>query len=272
MTTAQESKTIQVGFFPPISSDGLSSFANTYNVSLGIIGNHSKGSKILDFASVYNIDTENTKGLQFAGVVNYSGCVDGMQFATINIAKRVNGVQFGVVNISKECDGVPIGLINVVAKGGKHSFEVFASEVFHTALSFKLGVPRFYTIFSAGAKYINTNNEYALGLGFGSHIDWNQKWGNHIELMAYSLTEDGAFQKNSTNMLVQLKAPITLRLVSGCHLTAGPSLNMTISDYKNPQTGVIGSAFTPNGVIWNNKSENTRLDFWAGFVVGIELL
>ncbi|MGL5318845.1 MAG: LA_2272 family surface repeat-containing protein [Bacteroidales bacterium] len=300
---AQESRErdFQLSFIAPFGTNGAQSHLTTNKVSVNILGGSSYGNTIFEFGGLYNVNTHQTKGFQFAGIANYSGNtekaaqfagitniaasgttpfqfagianvadeVTGLQFAGIaNVAKRVKGVQFGLFNYAEESDGVSIGLINIVKNGGKQEFEVSFSEALNTAVSFKLGTDKFYTIFSGGINYINIPVEYAAGLGFGTHIDWKKGWGNQIEAMGYALTEKGSFKTKGVNMLTQLKFTVSKEFAPHFKVFAGPVVNMTISDYVNPETGDIGSSLSPWSM-WKNDSGSTRLNGWVGFTAGV---
>lgn len=78
-----------------------------------------------------------------------------------------------------------IGLINIAKHRGKYEFEVSFSESINTAISFKIGTDKFYTIFSGGINYFLSIIEYAAGLGFGTNINWKKRWSNQIEIQAF---------------------------------------------------------------------------------------
>lgn len=234
----------------------------------GGILNAAGGVKGVQFAGVVN-GAKKVSGLQLSGIVNYSGEVKGVQIGgVVNIAKQLRGVQVGLINYAEESDGVSVGLINIVKNGGKREFEVAFSEALHTAVSFKLGTDRLYTIFSGGINYIDQPVEYAAGVGFGTHIHWKKDWGNQIELMGYALTENGSFKDMDLNMLTQLKFTVSKEITRYFKVFAGPVLNMTISKYVNPDTGVAGSSLSPWSM-WKSNSGSTRLNSWIGFSAGV---
>lgn len=239
--------------------DGLQ-FAGVANIAKNVDG--------VQFSGVTNT-AKNIDGLQFSGVANIAKNVDGLQLGgVVNIAKNVDGVQIGLINYSDTNDGLPIGLINIVKHGGKHELEVSFSEALNTAVSFKLGTDKLYTIFSGGVNYLNKPVEYAAGLGLGTHVNWKKGWGNQIELIGYSLTEKGSFENHCTNLLTQLKLTISKDISKKFKLFAGPVVNMTISDYRDPETGALGSSLSPWSM-WKNNSKDTRLNAWIGFAGGV---
>lgn len=301
MAQDNQERDFQLSFITPLGTNGMQSHLTTNKVSVNLLGGYSYGNTIFEFGGIYNVNSFLTKGLQFAGVANYSGYTEkAVQFAgvtniaaggstpfqlagianvanevtglqlsgIVNVAKRVKGVQFALFNYAEESDGVSVGLINIVKNGGKHEFEVSFSEALNTAVSFKLGTDKFYTIFSGGVNYINKPVEYAAGLGFGTHIDWKKGWGNQIEVMGYTLTEQGSFKNEELNMLTQLKFTVSKEFAPHFKAFAGPVVNMTISDCFNPETGVKGSSLSPWSM-WKNDSESTRLNGWIGFSAGV---
>lgn len=302
LASAQNNKerNFHLSLISPLGTNGIQSHLFTNKVSVNMLGGYSYSNTVVEFGGLYNVNTHLTKGAQFAGIANYSGEADrAAQFAGIlnmatdgmattqvggivniaedvsvqisgivNVAKRVKGVQIGLINIAEECsEGVSLGLISIVKHGGKHEFELSFSDAIHTAVNFKLGTDRLYTIFSGGVSYINTPVEYAAGLGLGTHLDWRKGWGNQIELMGYSITENGEFP-SGFNMLSQLKFIVSKQLAPHFSVFGGPVLNMTISDLVNPETGEIGSSLAPYAV-WEQICGKTILKAWVGFTAGV---
>ncbi|MGL5732049.1 MAG: hypothetical protein ACRCX5_13135 [Bacteroidales bacterium] len=296
-------RNFQFGVITPLGTNGVQSHRTINTVSVNLIGGYSYGNKAIELSPLYNIDIHLAKGLQLSGMINYSGnsynavqfaglinivkdgtvplqlsgvvnvakYVNGLQFATlVNIAKKNRGVQFALFNYAEESDGISFGLVNIVKRGGKHEFEISFSEAINTVVSFKLGTDKFYTIFSGGVSYINSPVEYAAGLGMGTHIEWRKGWGNQIEAMGYSLSEQGSLKNNGINMLTQLKLTISKQFAPHFKVFAGPTINMTISDYVNPETGAIGSSLAPWSM-WKTDRGRTRLNGWIGLTAGIRL-
>ena len=294
-------KNFQLSLVSPVGTNGMSSGQTTNKVSFNIVGGHSYANKNFEFGSVYNVNLNHTSGLQFAGVMNYTNesrkaaqfagvtnisqsgktpfqfagvlnvadKVTGLQFAgLVNVAKDVRGVQFGIINYSDTCSsGVPIGIFNIVKHGGKQEFEVGLSDAFNTYASFKLGVNRLYTIFSAGVNFFHSEPIYGVGMGFGTDILWkNTGWANQIEAVGYYVTEDGKF-RNGTNVLAQLKFTFSKQIRTHFKVFAGPTLNLTVSDHVNSETGAIGSSLKPYSIFHTNG--NTAVNGWVGFTAGV---
>ena len=232
------------------------------------VANISEDVEGLQAAGVANV-SEEVDGLQAAGVLNVGESVDGVQAAgVLNIAEDVEGVQLGLINIAESYkSGTPIGLISIVKEGGKSEFEVSLSEAIHTAVSYKIGTDHFYTIFSGGINYIGKTVNYAAGAGFGTHLDWQKGWGNQIEALCYTLSEEGKFRKG-LNLLTQLRLTASKEIAPHFKVFAGPVINLTISDYVNPDTKKVGSSLDPYS-LWENEGGKTTLRGWVGIAAGV---
>ena len=296
-----EERNFQLSLLSPLGTNGMNSGQIANKVSINLVGAHSYANKSFEFGSVYNVNLDHTSGFQFAGVVNHTKAsrnaaqfagvtniakngetpfqfagilnvadhVSGLQFAgVVNVAKEVRGVQFGIVNYADTCSGVPVGLFNIVKHGGKQEFEVGLSDAFNTYASFKLGVDRFYTIFSAGVNYLlHSEPIYGVGMGWGTDISWKKAgWANQIEAVGYYITEDGEFRLG-TNVLAQLKCTFSKQIQPHFKVFAGPIFNLTVSDYVNPETGVVGSTLKPYSIFHTN--EKTAVNGWVGFAAGV---
>lgn len=275
--SGKSEKSVQFAGISNIVKSGnvATQFAGVANIATGVQGiqlggvaNIANEIKGVQLSGVTNVAKE-VIGLQVSGITNIAKTVDGVQLSGIlNIADKVEGVQFGLINIAGESDGVSLGLINIVKKNGKQEFEVSFSEALNTSVSFKLGTDKFYTIFSGGINYWDKPVQYAAGLGFGSQFNWKKGWSNQIEVMGYTLTENKSFKLDGINMLTQIKLPVSYQFAERFKVFAGPTLNMTISQYINPETGILGSSLSPYSM-WKNKSDKTRLNGWIGFSAGV---
>lgn len=288
-----------MSFISPLGTNGMQSHKTINRISLNILGGHSYGNRAFELGGLYNINTHLTKGMQLSGIVNYSGKSYGaVQVAGVtniasqgdasvqisgiaNVAKGANvhisgilnttkhlkWLQIGLINYADSSDGVSIGLINIVKNGGKHEFEVSFSEALNTAVSFKLGTNRLYTIFSVGVNYLEKPLQYAYGLGFGTHQNWNKSWGSQVEAIGYQLSEDGEF-RDGLDLLTQLKFTVSKQFFNHFKIFAGPVLNLTISDYVNPKSGNRGSSLAPYSM-WARQIGATSLNSWVGFTAGV---
>lgn len=293
-------KFFQFGLFPPVSSNGASSGRTVNSVSVNLIGGYSAGTGIFELGGVWNASREYTKGLQVAGLLNYSGhsCnsvqisgfgnisasgdsplqiagllnvgknVNGLQLsAFLNVAETVSGVQIGLVNYMKDGErGVSIGLVNIAKHGGKYEFEVAFSEAINTLLSFRLGTDRFYTIFSGGINWFSGPVEYAVGIGFGTDIKWRKRWSNQIEVQAFGLSRDRKLTGDAVNSIIQLRLPFCKEFARHFKVFAGPTVNLHL---QSPDaSGNTGPAPVPWSM-WSARLNDLHASGWIGLSAGL---
>ena len=259
----------QFGLFPPISSNGTNSGKTVNSVSINLLGGYSAGTRIFELGGIWNASREYTKGLQIAGLMNVGGHVNGLQLsALVNVAKSVNGVQIGLVNyMGNGENGVSIGLINIAKHGGKYEFEVSFSDAINTLLSFRLGTDRFYTIFSGGVNYFFSPLEYAVGLGFGTSIDWKKRWSNQIEIQAFGISNEQKLTTNGTiNSIIQLRLPVCKEFAKHFKVFAGPAINLALQG-----TGTDGTALPSPApwTMWKGQWEDMQAEGWIGLSAGL---
>lgn len=288
----------QFGFIPPISSNGMNSAKTINAISVNLIGGYSAGNKIFELGGAWNASRDYTKGIQIAGLLNYSGNsdnsvqisglgniatsgksplqigglfnvadrVNGVQLSgLVNVAKKVKGVQIGLINYMEDGgDGVSIGLINVAKRGGKYEFEVSFSEAMNTMFSFRIGTDRFYTIFSGGINYFFSSLEYAIGLGFGTSIDWRKNWSNQFEIQAFAISHEKEITNNSTNNIIQMRFPFCKEFGKHFKLFAGPTLNIGLQEAE-----IAESARLSQWAMWSSKWNGLDISGWIGLSAGL---
>lgn len=299
LSAGENEKLFQFGLFPPISSNGMDSGKTVNGISVNLIGGYSAGNRIFDLGGFWNASKEFTKGVQVAGILNYSGCsynaaqiggfaniaasgssslqlagllnvgdnVSGLQISALaNVAKTVSGVQFGLINYMEDGEeGVSIGLINIAKYGGKYEFEVSFSESVNTAVSFRFGTDRFYTILSGGVSYFFSDIEYAVGLGFGTGVDWKRRWSNQIEIQAFGVSSGHKFTGSSAGSIIQLRLPVCKEFAKHFKIFAGPTINLGLQ--RSDASGNDRSALAP-WTMWKAGWGNMLAAGWVGLSGG----
>ena len=242
------------------------------------------------FAGIFNI--ANKTGAQFSGIFNhgdtahfqaagiwntakqtkcqFSGIANRAQESYCQIAGIVNitkkgGFQMGLINVRDTVDGVSLGLINIVKHGGVLEAGIEAGEFVHTALTFRSGVPRLYSIISVGYNY--TDNFFAVGSGLGTSFKLVGNLGLNLELAYATLYNTKSVRFNRTfSSLVQLSPVLNYRFAKHFKMYLGPTLNFLIqnrrSTIKVPYSIYHG---TIAGPIYNYP-----FDIWIGVVGGIK--
>ncbi len=156
----------------------LAGFTNAYN---GV----ARGFMLAGFG---NFAKELVQGTQFAGFMNTANYIQGLQVAGfLNVARRVEGLQLGFINLSDTISGLPIGFLSITRKGGLRRFELGASDALITNLSFNIGVPAFYNIFSIGHLPLHDELRWATGYGIGTNIELAEDRRLQLELHGYQL-------------------------------------------------------------------------------------
>jgi hypothetical protein len=240
------------------SNEGLqiSGFAN--------ISKQSPGEQISGFI---NVSTDSLAGFQMSGFANIDkGDLKGPQIAGFfNYAKTIEAPQIGLFNYSDSVKrGVPIGFISVVKKGGLHELEISSSETLYGIVSFKIGIPAFYNIFSIGA--ISKNNELTWGWGYGVGTlhPLNEKWKLAVEIISYHLNED-EWHTDKLNLHNKLQAKFKREIANGIQLFGGISWNANITDAKKDGKMYIA----PWKVFDRTVSGKTNVIMYPGFSAGI---
>ena len=248
---------------------------------LNLTGDKAAGAQIAGFA---NLVAGNNNGLQISGFSNISaGKVNGTQIAGfaniatdevegvqvsgfVNMARKVKGTQIGFVNIADTVEGASIGFLSLVRKG-YHTLELNVTESMFTTAALKIGTQRFYNIFTAGIQPVD-DLRWGVGYGIGTMVPFSNRLSMNFDLTAYHINERG-YWTITVNEYGKLNANLNVKLAEHLTITAGPSLNIMVSDYRNKDANTVGSGFPPYDFYnhTNGYGYNTRM--WAGANVGI---
>ncbi len=252
-----------------IQAAGIANYAHEIQgAQLGGITNFAlKNVQGIQIAGIVNAG-KSVKGAQIAGVVNATEKIEGVQIAGIvNVARKVNGIQLGVINVADSISsGVPIGVVSFV-RNGFNEFEIGFSEGFNTYGAFKLGVHKFYNIFSIGTQFLN-NFRWGLGYGIGTHLANTEKYKMNLEVISYHINEGSSWTKDY-NALEQIKFTYAGVINQHTDFFVGPTFNLMVSKYAGSD-GKKGSEFAPYHFT-NHMSGNSNLKFWMGLTAGLRI-
>lgn len=236
----------------------------------GLININQNRMKGVQSAGLLNQQSASFEGLQVAGLMNNSEeHFKGVQIAgLLNKVKILSGVQIGIINIADTIEkGIPIGILNIV-KDGYSAFEVETSESFYGSINYKLGVQRFYSIFSVAYKEQDGMPFWAPGFGFGTFIPISQKAGINIDAISYHVNED-EWWTNYQNQLNKLKINGSWHFGRRMAVYGGVSVNVFVTEVKSDEGNLRGSAFkTPNS-FFNEVHKDTRVIIYPGINAGI---
>jgi len=216
-----------------------------------------KSSEMIQASSFYNSASDTLKGLQVSGF--------------LNVANTVQGAQFGIINY---CDtisqGIPVGFLSIV-KHGKHEFELGGGETFHSELSFRTGVSRFYNIFSAGVKFDKSAIYYGGGYGVGTEFGLVGNLKMNVDLVGYFFTsQHSTWSYSDVDNLTKLHLTISKPIYKNLKIYAGPTLNLVTSARKNSE-GLFTSSPAAFGTFYSVENEWFKTELYAGFRLGLRL-
>ncbi len=214
-----------------------------------------------------NFSRDSVDGAQISGFINVAKNIEGAQIAGfINVAKKVKGTQIGFLNIADSVDGVPIGFLSIV-KNGYHRFEFGASESLFANASFKIGVPHFYNIFTAGYKQTNEDTYWTYGYGVGTLFTLNSKMNVNIDAICQQVNEN-EWHTNKVNLLNTLKLNVSYKLTDKLELVGGPSFNVMVSEFDFREGIGSRSNFAP-WYFYDKNHHDTNVKMFAGFNAAI---
>lgn len=251
-------------------------------------GNFNKGNLAgVQLTMGANVVSDSLKGIQMGGLYNSADYTRGAQFSlganvakekargfqmgAFNYASRLSGVQLGFINVVDSLEkGATIGLINIV-KNGKTDFGLDHNDIDHVRLSFRTGTNRFYNIYVAGFRLLESNsdandNDHLLinyGLGFGTEKSLKKNFFLNLELISTLLynTED-SYQH--FNWLNRLHANIGFRATKWLAFSGGPVLNVFATDQFNEETRETSELGNKKG-FFENQTSSTLVKAWVGY-------
>ena len=229
------------------------------NVAVGAVG----GGQV---AGAINYARDVTGGQVVGGMNIAVDTVRGGQLGVINFARVVNGGQVGILNISDTITGVSMGILSF-ALHGYHRFDLSYTDVLPFTLAFRTGTRQFYNVISYSPS-VGSDPSWGFGYGFGTEPRFGDHSSLNIELTGEQVNEqeDWLDAVNIVNRLgVQFGYTFGRRIV----LSAGPSLNLLVTDPSDPDTGLLSNTTAPDDAFYDEVQGDVRLQGWLGFRVGV---
>jgi hypothetical protein len=280
---------------------GISNFTteSVGGVQMAGISNISvKDVDVLQIAGIFNLG-ENVKGFQVTGLINTArGSVGGFQIAGLvnyarsvrmgqiaglgniasrnvngfqlgalfNYAKTVGGGQISLFNIADSVGGTPVGLISFVRKG-YHKLEISAEEVLYANLTYKMGVRKFYNIFTAGIQPGGEKPVWGVGYGFGGQIG-ERKVVLNLDLKGTQIFED--VENQNFNVSFRFSPQLGYQITRKFAFFLAPALNLHVSDLRDPDSREFLTRIVPqNLLLWEDvPGTNTLFQLWLGGSAG----
>jgi len=225
----------------------------------------------MQFSGFFNIG--KTAYLQAGGIFNRAEKSACQIAGILNITKK-GKFQMGLINVRDTADGVSLGLINIVKKGGVLEAGIEAGEFVHTALTFRSGVQRLYSIISVGYNY--TEKFWSVGAGLGTSFKLIGNLGLNLELshsqLYLYLSDTQSLSPQRWNTFCQFKPLLNYRFAKHFKIYIGPSFNLLIQNSDWVQA-VFPAYEKPIKVPYSTYSrtyDTTILDMWIGVTGGIK--
>jgi len=186
------------------------SFVNT-------VGGEVKGTQI----GFVDVCDDPLTGLQL-GFVNVAGKrTHGAQIGFVNTTSSIKGLQLGFVNVTDTLDkGIPLGFVSIVKVGGYRALEFSLTEMFPVNLSFKIGIKKLYSFFTASYNP-DWGKEFAAGIGLGSILSLNESIYFNPELSVQSPIVN---ENPNNRQIVSFAANMGYCVSKKVNLAIGPSV------------------------------------------------
>ena len=215
-----------------------------------------------------NIGLGDAEGFTIAPVNVFLQDYTGVQIGVVNMVNRMDGLQVGVVNVVKDgTEALPIGLVSFV-KNGYFELEYKANELSYFNANFKMGVPKFYNVYSVGYSYYEGAPVFRYGLGFGTSQPVRYR-----HRIAFELTEEQVIRNwvvnNNLSLLTRFNMDYRMRIGDSFTIVLGPSVNALITNQKvNDEYGNLAIPKTFYEVEWTNS----KFFAWFGWGLGFSYL
>ena len=254
--------------FTGIQFGGIANISeNAKGVQFGGLTNLSKHTKGAQISGVVNA-TEKSEGLQLAGVANVSEEVSGASISGVfNVTGTLRGFQLGVVNVIDTIEsGLSVALVNIVRKGFYDEWSLTFADYLNVGLSYKMGTQKFYTIYTAGANFLE-DRLWVFGIGFGNRTELSPRIDFQPEIVSYQYFPDDF--KNVQNVTANhLKIGFVYKLNNKLGVTIAPSIYHLYNDLSKNQDKYKVSPFSP---IYKHENSKRLHSFGAGLSVGLSL-
>ncbi|TDB68281.1 hypothetical protein EZE20_03750 [Arundinibacter roseus] len=228
----------------------------------------------LQMASALNLTGRDFQGMQLSSGANIvAGTLNGWQISSgLNYAGKVrSGHQIGLVNYADSSATTPFGLFSFVKKNGYRRLELATDEFNIVSLTFKTGVPKFYTLFTLGTSggFVAGKPLGSFGFGLGTARSWGRGWMFNADLISNQVAIERLFSRqpnvNHYRIAVAVEKKISPRLA----FSIGPTFNLLYSSYK----GLLNNSYAGLEPLWiggKPTSQNTTYG-WLGFQMSLRL-
>ena len=238
--------------------------ADATGIQIGGLFNGTADMKGVQVGGLFNSAADAT-GIQISGLFNGAANVNGLQIGTFNGSNTLKGVQIGVVSVNDTIEkGVSLSLINIVKRGAYKEWSLAFADYLNVGLSYKMGIQRFYTIFTAGANFME-DKLWAFGVGFGNRTVINRRFDFQPEIVSY-LYFPNDFKNVQNATANHLKLGFVYKMNDKLGISVAPSLYHFYNDYSKHQEY---SKVSPISPFYKNENKNRLHSIGAGISVGL---
>jgi hypothetical protein len=228
------------------------------------------GMKGIQVSGIANLVSDEMKGIQIAGIGNGFSNMTGLQIGGIyNRVNTLRGLQVGLVSVNDTiAKGISLSLVNIVKRGFYKEWEFSFSDYANVALSYKMGMQKFYTIYTAGVNFIE-DNLWIVGLGFGNRTPIGNRFDFQPELISFNYFPTN-FKDIQNTFATRLKFGLVYRLNEKYSLSLAPSVYvMTAQKDNNPNSEFY--KISPLGALYTNESDNKQTTIGVGISIGLSI-
>jgi len=211
---------------------------------------------------------ENVHGIQIGGIVNGAANMTGIQISGIlNRSTTLRGIQIGLVSVNDTIkSGFSLSLVNIVRRGFYREWEASVSDYSNIAISYRMGMQRFYTIYTVGANFIE-DNLWNIGIGFGNRTPIGSNMDFRPELVAYNYFPMN-FKNIQNTFAAHLKFGFVYNISEKIGLSLAPNVYVMNSRRKHDTEHY---KLSPVGSFYTNEKNNRRTTMGIGVSLGLSL-
>ncbi|MFZ1694871.1 MAG: hypothetical protein WAT74_16860 [Flavobacteriales bacterium] len=207
-----------------------------------------------------------TKGQFTFGANIVPGTVEGGQVGVFNFAVKALGGQVGIVNISDTVGGGAVGLLTISRKG-YHRADLVSNDVVPLSVQLRTGTRVFHNILGYSPA-VTADGRWGFLYGFGFEPRLTPRGFLNIDLTGEQVVEQEEWV-DAVNAVGRLSLRYGYTIHGGLVITAGPVLNVLVSDLRDPDSGLHTSTLPPGDPLFTDRSGTAQVVGWLGWKAGL---
>ena len=194
------------------------------------------------------------------------GTVEGGQVGVFNFAVKALGGQVGIVNISDTVSGGAVGLLTISRKG-YHRADLVCNDVMPLSVQLRTGTRVFHNILGYSPA-VTSGGRWGFLYGFGFEPRLTPRGFLNIDLTGEQVVEQEEWV-DAVNVVGRLSLRYGYTIHGGLVITAGPVLNVLVSDLRDPDSGTHSSTLPPGDPLFADRSGTAQVVGWLGWKAGV---